>query len=126
MYVIRNTMYAKPGQCGKLIEKLKTAIPHFEAMGPNNLRVLADAVATTWTIAMEVDSVSTYFDILEGRSPGRTRGSTCTTACGSQPTIARSPYGWPGTAPICGIRGRRMGSWRSHRLVPMDLANFVG
>ncbi len=29
---------------------------------------------------------------------------------------------WPGTARICGIRGRRMGSWRSHRLVPMDLA----
>ena len=70
MYVIRNTMYARPGQGQQLIEKLKAAIPHFEAMGPKNLRVLADAVATTWTIAMEmeVDSVSTYFDILEGRT----------------------------------------------------------
>lgn len=74
MYVIRNTMYAKPGCGGALIEKLKAAIPHFEAMGPRNPRVLSDAVATTWTIAveMEVDSVSTYFDVLEGRtkSPG--------------------------------------------------------
>jgi hypothetical protein len=74
MYVIRNTMYAKPGRGKELIAKLKAAIPHFEAMGPRNLRVLSDAVATTWTIAMEmeVDSVSTYFDILEGRtkSPG--------------------------------------------------------
>ncbi|TFG50681.1 MAG: hypothetical protein E4H37_08935 [Gemmatimonadales bacterium] len=70
MYVIRNTMYAKPGRGKELIEKLKAAIPHFEAMGPTNLRVLSDAVATTWTIAveLEVDSVSTYFDILEGRS----------------------------------------------------------
>ncbi len=70
MYVIRNTMYAKPG-CGKdLVERLKAAIPHFEAMGVQDLRVLTDAVATTWTIAMEmeVESVSTYFDILEGRS----------------------------------------------------------
>ncbi len=47
MYVIRNTMYAKPGQGAQLIEKLKAAIPHFEAMGPKNLRVLTDAVATT-------------------------------------------------------------------------------
>jgi hypothetical protein len=70
MYVIRNTMYAKPGQGKALIEKLKAAIPHFEAMGPKNLRVLADAVATTWTVAMEmeVDSASTYVDILEGRT----------------------------------------------------------
>ena len=70
MYVIRNTMYAKPGRGKELVEKLKAAIPHFEAMGPTNLRVLTDAVATTWTIAMEmeVESVSTYFDILEGRS----------------------------------------------------------
>ncbi len=74
MYVIRNTMYAKP-DCGReLVEKLKAAIPHFEAMGPRNLRLLTDAVATTWTLAveMEVDSVGTYFDILEGhsKSPG--------------------------------------------------------
>ncbi len=70
MYVIRNTMYAKPGHGKDLVEKLKAAIPHFEAMGPKNLRVLTDAVATTWTIAMEmeVESVGTYFDILEGRS----------------------------------------------------------
>jgi hypothetical protein len=70
MYVIRNTMYARPGHGKELIEKLKAAIPHFEAMGPKNLRVLADVVATTWTVAMEmeVDSVSTYFDILEGRA----------------------------------------------------------
>jgi hypothetical protein len=70
MYVIRTTLYAKPGKGNELIEKLKAAIPHFEAMGPKNLRVLSDAVATTWTIAveMEVDSVSTYFDVLEGRT----------------------------------------------------------
>lgn len=70
MYVIRNTMYAKPGCGGALIEKLKAAVPHFEALGPTNVRVLTDAVATTWTIAveMEVDSVTTYFDMLEGRA----------------------------------------------------------
>jgi hypothetical protein len=76
MYVIRSTMYAKPGRGNELIKKLEAAIPHFEAMGPKNLRVLTDAVATTWTIAMEmdVDSVSTYFDILEGRTKSPERG----------------------------------------------------
>ncbi len=70
MYVIRNTMYAKPGRGKDLIEKLKAAVPHFQAMGASSARVLSDAVATTWTIAveMEVEQVSTYFDILEGRS----------------------------------------------------------
>ena len=70
MYIIRNTMYAKPGSGRALVEKLKTAAPHFEAMGVMRARVLTDAVARTWTIVMEleVDSVSVYFDILEGRS----------------------------------------------------------
>ncbi len=70
MYVIRNILYAKPGKGKELTAILKAAIPHFESMGPQKLRVLTDAVATTWTIVMEmeVESVSTYFDILEGRS----------------------------------------------------------
>ena len=50
MYVIRNTMYAKPGKGGELIQKLKAAVPHFQAMGPTNVHVLTDAVATTWTM----------------------------------------------------------------------------
>ncbi len=70
MYIIRNTMYAKPGSGGALIEKLRAAIPHFEELGMGNPRILSDAVTTTWTISMEfeVESVSTYFDMLEGRS----------------------------------------------------------
>ena len=46
-------------------------------MGPRNLRVLTDAVATAWAILMEmeVESVSVYFDILEGRTKSAERGS---------------------------------------------------
>ena len=70
MYVIRNIMQAKPGKGKDLTAILKAAIPHFEYMGPKRLRVLNDVVGSTWTIVMEmeVESVNTYFDILEGRS----------------------------------------------------------
>ena len=70
MYVIRTTLYAKPGHGKDLIEKLKAATLHFEKMGAKSARVLTDTIATTWTIAMEMEfeSVGTYFEMADGRA----------------------------------------------------------
>lgn len=76
MYVVRNTMYAKPGQGAALIEKFKAAAPHMEEMGPVQVRVLTDTVGEMWTveIEMEVESLDTYFAIVDGRTSNPAMG----------------------------------------------------
>ena len=63
MFVIRDLFRCKPGQAKVLAEKFKRTIPSMEQLdGFRNCRVMVDAVATYWTVVLEieVDSLANF------------------------------------------------------------------
>lgn len=59
MFVVRDVFHCKPGQAKALAEIFKRALPHFESIdGFVNGRVMVDAVASYWTVVMEVEVAS--------------------------------------------------------------------
>ena len=69
MYVVRDVFKAKPGKAKELVAIFKKTIPVMESLGIRNMRVLTDSVSTYWTVVWEseVDDVSVYYNLLEGR-----------------------------------------------------------
>jgi hypothetical protein len=73
VYVVRNVFQCKPGKAKELVEKMKAAGPHLEAMGVRNRRILSDAATGFWTVVVEaeVENVADYFDALDRRGGSR-------------------------------------------------------
>jgi hypothetical protein len=73
MFVVRNVFTCKPGRAKELVAKFKAAGPHLEALGIRNPRVLSDTSAGFWTVVVEseVESLDTYFQLVEQRGANR-------------------------------------------------------
>jgi hypothetical protein len=65
MYIIRDVFKCKPGKAKELVKKFKAASPiMLKTTGMKSTRVMTDAVATYWTVVLEIETenLSGYFD----------------------------------------------------------------
>ena len=68
MFVIRDVFNCRPGEAKHLVKKFKAVMPLMEEMGASSARVMTDAVATYWTVVLEieVESVGEWMEAMEG------------------------------------------------------------
>ena len=71
MYLIRDIFNTKPGRAKDLVAMVKKAMPHMQAPGIKNQRVMTDTVGPYWTVVCEseVDELQAYFDAGRNAAP---------------------------------------------------------
>ena len=70
MYIIRDVFNTKPGKARDLVSKFKKAAPAMKKAG-FKVRVMTDAVATYWTVVLEIEvsDIPAYFENIRVRIP---------------------------------------------------------
>jgi hypothetical protein len=73
MYIVRDIFNTKPGKAKELVSIFKKAAPLMGSLGIKDYRILTDSVSTYWTVVIEfeVENISDYFDLPEGRKSNK-------------------------------------------------------